>query len=228
MSQLLNIKKLNEIIEENFETNNNISKVGLNNEKNNTIFENSEQKALKNTNTINYNCNYNECQFETKLMCIQKIFNGLLGKWRMCRTLISRHPMTLPSGTVEGAAIFTPLNKNELHYRESGQFITDSDKRFAIQSDYTYVFHEQTAKLAKYSAQNQEKMDFLYNLEIANTSANEYLIARGQLLCGSDNYAATYEFDGVVDFNKFSLTYVVKGPKKDYTSVTLFERVLAE
>tara|TARA_R110000868_G_scaffold408529_2_gene691830 strand:- start:77 stop:322 length:246 start_codon:yes stop_codon:yes gene_type:complete len=66
-----------------------------------------------------------------------------------------------------------------------------------------------------------------YRLHFNSDQTNVALTAHANHQCSQDYYEAHYKFFGFLDknlFDNFSLTYQVTGPKKAYTSETLYER----
>lgn len=158
----------------------------------------------------------------------EKIFQGLQGRWDLSRTLLSTNQKFSPSGKVQGVAKFTLISENEMHYSENGRFTTDTGKEFEVKAEYIYLYNVKEERVEKYFSQKGNKTNRFYILKIENSKTNKDIKVTGEHQCSNDNYRATYKFLGGADFNKFVLTYHVKGPSKDYVSETIFERSSSE
>jgi hypothetical protein len=135
-----------------------------------------------------------------------QIFQTLPGQWRIKRELPNH-------GSASGLATVTQFDdphnyKEEVRVKFSGY----PDITIAHQ-EYTFKYnpHNNTIKQLTSSA------ELMYELEIDGGGAT------GRYLCGSDSYLANYHF---IEDNKFTLTYIVQGPYKNYTISTIFEKIL--
>ena len=182
---------------------------------------------------------------------IATIFSSLQGSWRLRRSLNSVLP-GFPSGIFEGEATFTPRtpsseNTNaELLYSEAGSLETANGLKMRANRQYIYRYSADEDKISawfvkedtKLSNGNEQAEELFHDLEVQTApdgSGNVTAYAgRGEHLCELDMYWAYYEFrvarvQGEDDnekpnMNVFGVRYKVKGPNKDYTSDTAYER----
>lgn len=111
-------------------------------------------------------------------------------------------------GLAVGQAAFTLLTPSLLAYREDLEVHIPGFSE-AVYQEYLYVFEEGCV----YKKFKDNRL--FYRLEVSNAEAT------GAHLCGEDHYQAHYSFLGQ---NNFTLTYRVKGPRKDYEILTEFTR----
>lgn len=165
------------------------------------------------------------------------IFTGLKGSWRLKRSLNSALP-DFPSGIFEGTATFKPRQPTahsaaqELVYSEQGELKTDNGFTLKANRKYIYRYNADEDKISAWfvkedtkAQDGKEEVDYLFHdLEI--NSEGSALAGRGEHLCVLDMYWSYYEFrlDDSENMNVFGVRYKVKGPQKDYTSDTAYER----
>jgi hypothetical protein len=174
-----------------------------------------------------------------------EIFKSLRGSWTLKRSLNSVLP-GFPSGIFQGEASFTPRKpsahsvKAELLYTENGELKTDTGLTLTANRKYIYRYYADEDKINAWfvkeaTKQNDgaEEVDYLFHdLEIEN--GKNGWVGKGEHLCSLDMYWAYYEFrlpkadDEDEEMNVFGVRYKVKGPEKDYTSDTAYQRVLNE
>jgi hypothetical protein len=168
---------------------------------------------------------------------VAEIFKALRGTWKLKRSLNSALP-GFPSGIFEGTATFTPRKptihnaKAELLYSEQGQLKTDTGLTLTANRKYVYRYNADEDKISAWFVKEEtkqdegaEEVDYLFHdLEIEN-SKNGWT-GRGDHLCNLDMYWAYYEFrlDEDEEMDVFGVRYKVKGPEKDYTSDTAYQR----
>ena len=126
------------------------------------------------------------------------------GEWSFKRTVSGQ-------GKIEGTAHFLPLTHTALQYREKGILLHTSGQQFDTFRDYIYRFDE--GQIAVYFSEKPERL--LHKLLIKGNQA------KGTHQCDQDSYEALYTFTSP---QQFSLTYWVKGPRKDHVIHTLFNR----
>ncbi|HSX13327.1 MAG TPA: DUF6314 family protein [Chlamydiales bacterium] len=145
----------------------------------------------------------------------QTIFNHFEGSWQFKRIT--------PHGKMIGVARFTNKTPNELHYREEGLFIRETIPKVSSEDDneqYThkifqeYIYRLENDKIVIYF--NEKPPRLFHRLEFTDDSQ-----AFGFHLCKSDQYEAFFHFESP---EKFTVTYLVKGPKKNYTINTTFQK----
>lgn len=136
-----------------------------------------------------------------------QIFQTLEGKWKISRDLDNR-------GKATGVATFTKLdNPCHLSYTETVQlqFVGHPATEGAHQQ-YTFIYNQNNNTIEQFTSSNE----LMYELQV------KFDIATGKYLCGSDIYFVNYHF---INDNCFTTHYVVRGPQKDYTIHTEFEKI---
>lgn len=172
------------------------------------------------------------------------IFKSLKGQWRLRRSLKSELP-GFPSGTFIGTARFVPRKPSahsvtaELLYAEEGELKTDNGLVLKANRKYIYRYNADEDQISAWfvkedTKQNdgKEEVDYLFHdVEINARTPGESLMGSGEHLCERDMYWAYYEFrlpeiadDDDEEMSVFGVRYKVKGPQKDYTSDTSYER----
>lgn len=181
------------------------------------------------------------------------IFINLRGTWRLRRSLRSALP-GFPSGIFEGTATFTPRKpsahsvKLELLYTEQGELKTDNGFTLKANRKYIYRYNDKDDKISawfvKEETKDQKGKEEVENLfhDLEMEDGKTAVVARGEHLCSKDMYSAYYEFrmpkvselnaededdeedDEDEEMKVWGLRYKVKGPQKDYTSETAYER----
>lgn len=176
---------------------------------------------------------------------VAAIFEGLKGSWRLRRQLNSVLP-GFPSGTFEGVATFTerePTSQSasgELLYSEQGELKMENGIILKANRKYIYRYDSEEDKISAWfvkeetkQSEGKEEVDYLFHdLEMTSSSTGEWA-GRGEHLCELDMYWAYYEFrtpkiaEEGDPMNVFGVRYKVKGPQKDYTSDTAYERTFS-
>ncbi|KAK5138085.1 hypothetical protein LTR08_005883 [Meristemomyces frigidus] len=172
------------------------------------------------------------------------IFESLRGSWRLRRSLNSVLP-GFPSGLFEGTATFTPRQPSahsiaaELLYAEQGELKTENGFTLKANRKYIYRYSADEDKISAWfvkeeTKQNhgEEEVDYLFH-DIETEFSKQGWVGKGEHLCERDMYWAYYEFrlPKVVEegqgMDVFGVRYKVKGPQKDYTSDTAYERTFS-
>lgn len=162
-----------------------------------------------------------------------KIFNLIQGTWKISRKI----PGT---GFLNGQAKFerNQNDLNKLFYSENGVFHFDDGK--SLEATKKYIYHYLNDDIHVYfNEKNNENLEKIKNNtdQISSCFFHKFGIANSQQepgetklklnalhLCINDEYRISYEFD-LSNTDRFSITYDVKGPKKDYSSHTIFTRI---
>ncbi|OCK79087.1 nucleotide-binding domain-containing protein [Lepidopterella palustris CBS 459.81] len=164
-------------------------------------------------------------------------FRAMQGKWVLRRRLDSRLP-GFPSGTFTGSANFHPRSATdptyatEYLYIEEGTLKTDTGLTLQANRRYVYRYNETTDKISSWFVKDDGRtVDYFFNevqfqMPTPDTKAQgKGWVANGAHLCEADMYESFYEFRfRGASLDCFCITYEVKGPKKDYTSETWYER----
>ncbi|MCJ1330177.1 hypothetical protein MMC10_006860 [Thelotrema lepadinum] len=159
---------------------------------------------------------------------------GLQGPWKMQRKLQSVIA-DYPSGTLTGTASFHPRAPTdpeydlEYLYVEKGSLVTEQGLSMNTHRKYVYRYREDKDQLSVWFVKQDGKTcDYLYHeLEFQARDPEPQEAswrAKGDHLCEADFYSSQYgfHFNGVA-LKNFTVKHAVKGPKKDYTSETLYE-----
>ena len=169
------------------------------------------------------------------------IFDSLKGSWRLKRSLNS--VLTgFPSGVFEGTATWTSRSPtahsvaSELLYTEQGELKMENGTTLRANRKYVYRYNADEDKISAWFvkedtkvADGKEEVDYLFH-DLEVQQKEDGWIALGEHLCNKDMYWAFYDFrspsvtkvDNGVDV--FGIRYKVKGPQKDYTSDTAYQR----
>ncbi|KAK5119466.1 hypothetical protein LTR85_007566 [Meristemomyces frigidus] len=169
------------------------------------------------------------------------IFESLKGSWRLRRSLNSVLP-GFPSGIFEGTATFTTRRPSadsvaaELLYAEQGELKTDNGFTLKANRKYIYRYSADEDKISAWFIKEdakqhdgKEEVDYLFH-DIETEHAGLGWVGKGEHLCDMDMYWAYYEFrlpkvaEEGQGMDVFGVRYKVKGPQKDYTSDTAYER----
>ncbi len=139
------------------------------------------------------------------------IFHFLEGTWHFTRR-ISHY------GQMQGTATFrkAPSNGNQLHYREDGQLQSNDGTSMTAFREYNYRL--ENGVISVYFTDQK-----LFHTLIFDQTASDHttITATATHLCECDTYDATYTFKIP---NEFFLRYTVKGPKKEFSIETIFQR----
>jgi hypothetical protein len=136
--------------------------------------------------------------------------------WAFRRELASRLE---GSGVVEGEASFAPRGADELLYEECGIFRLLSGPTFDVRK--TYLWRRRQDHLALHF---DEPGEGLFHLVSLSTVGNAVRGACERHPCGDDVYESSYAFEvaeGVL--GRWSVRHDVRGPTKDYTSITVYD-----
>lgn len=169
------------------------------------------------------------------------IFDAFKGSWRLRRHLASVLP-GFPSGTFDGIATFTHREPSahsvtsELLYHEQGELKTDTGLTLKANRRYVYRYNADEDKISAWFVkedfqrpEGKEEVDYLFH-DLEFEQSGQGWIAKGDHLCDKDMYWAMYDFrmprvaEEGDELKVWGLRYKVKGPSKDYTSDTAYER----
>ena len=168
-------------------------------------------------------------------------FRAMQGTWSVRRVLKSAIP-TYPSGRFTGIAAFHPrrptdkLYDAEYLYVEDGELVTDNSLTMRGSRRYVYRYQARSDVISAWFVKPDDGKSvdyFFHKLQFhvsnegrRNPSAEEKgWSATGHHLCVVDDYNSSYlfQFHGAA-LRRFMIRYQVKGPKKDYSSETWYER----
>lgn len=140
---------------------------------------------------------------------MDNIFHNLEGEWSIRRKLGD-------IGEAEGRARFLQVSgdSNVLSYEEKLEITFFGSDKHQGHQEYKFIYDPERNSISKYNSSGV----FMYQLQFSDNEAY------GEYLCDKDKYIATYIFlDG-----KFTLTYEVSGPNKNYSIITEFERIVGD
>ena len=174
----------------------------------------------------------------------KQAFNALQGHWRIHRVLQSAIS-TSPSGVFQGMARFVLRTPTDLQYQgeyayfEDGEFSTDTGLCIKSRRRYVYRYQEASDSITAWfvKTDNEADVDYLFHevkfceppsvlrdVVMSDTMSN--CTAFGYHLCIEDRYSAKYVFYFCRrSMRKFSVKFVVKGPRKDYTADATYEEL---
>ena len=138
------------------------------------------------------------------------VFDRLAGEWSLRRNIEGQ-------ATMSGVASFTPLQTADmLKYREEGRIRLADGKEFDGHREY--VFERAPNGFVVHFAETPPRLFHT----IAIVRDGDTLAGSATHLCTPDTYDSSYRFlpDG-----SFTIRHVVRGPRKDYLSDTVFSRL---
>lgn len=148
-------------------------------------------------------------------LLLDQLFSALKGDWLLKRFIRGK-------GKMEGTAHFKITNNNHslLHYSEEGKFTTVAGISLHATREYFYSYNKNI--ISVFFVENNQVGELFHTLEFKQKKLDFPLKANALHLCCNDLYSATYEF---INYDQFNLSYVVKGPHKNYMMNTLYQRV---
>ena len=173
----------------------------------------------------------------------ENVFTALEGNWTVNRRLESEI-CTYPSGIFLGTASFEmrpptdPAYDAEYLYVEKGQFSTEQGLNFSATRRYAYRFQKSTNHISAWfvNADDDSSVDYLFHDVNIKSCTQESILqmserkrclleADGHHLCIDDDYQANYIFNfHTVKCDEWELKYIVKGPRKAYSTNAQYVR----
>lgn len=138
------------------------------------------------------------------------ILDDLVGLWHLERCY--------DNGTkVVGTADFIKKNNRKFEYSEKGVMTLSDGKK--LQSNRKYIYKPTANGFEIYFYETPSK---LFQTIVLKDKSGIWS-AQATHFCALDVYASSYDFfpDG-----HFEITHVVRGPKKTYTSKTVFDKII--
>lgn len=140
-----------------------------------------------------------------------EVMARLVGSWSLDRVIAGQ-------GSMQGLATFTPLRETSLAYREQGRLrLVDGT---ALEAEREYVFRESNRGFEVFFKETPLRFFHAVSLSVSGDGARSGSAGH---LCNLDHYRSTYTFR---DNGSFIIRHVVSGPRKDYTTVTNYARVV--
>ena len=141
-------------------------------------------------------------------MTVTDIFNALIGEWKLNRTIT-------PGGTFEGTAVFEKKSDTVLEYTEIGVLKTDAG--YESEAKRSYEWRLEGGDIVIYfndGATKGQRFHALNFTEGADAAADHW--------CDPDQYDSEYSFADMP--NGFTAKHDVKGPRKDYRTLSKYTR----
>ncbi|KAF2749348.1 hypothetical protein M011DRAFT_493076 [Sporormia fimetaria CBS 119925] len=167
-------------------------------------------------------------------------FRAMQGSWTLRRKIDSRND-TYVGGTFKGTAHFhpryptAPTFSAEYLYIEEGTFTIDDWGAFPATRRYVYRYNENTDKISTWFVQEDGvSAERLFNELVfrkpvkadGSEDPEKGWLAFSEHWCSPDTYKSSCEFRfRGASLPTFGITYVVEGPKKDYTHESWYERL---
>ena len=152
-----------------------------------------------------------------------------MGRWKFEREI--RDHLSTTIQRVHGTVVYSiprtqDNHERRLRYREDGVLDLPNGKTLEVFREYDYVCGKDSNTLELYFIENGMRAHLFLSLKFAKHQ-NGYWLATSDHLCVKDLYKGTFEiaFDGL-SAKDVSMTYHVKGPNKDYESITRLSPML--
>ncbi|RXT49169.1 DUF6314 family protein [Bradyrhizobium betae] len=138
-----------------------------------------------------------------------EVMKKLIGSWSLDRVIEGQ-------ATMQGIAIFAPLDRGQLAYREQGYLKLANGT--IMQAEREYVFTNSDEGFNVFFKEDPPRL--FHEVSLSVSSGGE-LSGRARHLCRRDEYQSAYMFlpDGT-----FVVRHVASGPGKDYTMNTTYTR----
>jgi hypothetical protein len=139
-----------------------------------------------------------------------QVMTRLVGAWSFDRVIEGQ-------GSMKGLATFTPLDAENLAYREQGRLKLQNGTE--LDAEREYIFRKRDRGFGVFFKETPPRL--FHAIELAASDDGALNGSAGHL-CNLDHYQSTYAFrrDG-----GFVVRHVVSGPRKDYTMITTYARV---
>jgi hypothetical protein len=134
----------------------------------------------------------------------------LIGSWSFDRVIEGQ-------ATMQGVAVFTPLDSGWLAYCEQGYLKLANG--ITVQAEREYFFSNSDGGFSVFFREDPPRL--FHEISLSASSGGE-LSGHARHLCKRDDYQSAYMFlpDGT-----FVVRHVVSGPSKDYTMNTIYTRL---
>jgi hypothetical protein len=140
-----------------------------------------------------------------------EVTKKLIGSWSLNRVIEGQ-------ATMQGIAIFTPLDRGRLAYREQGYLKLANGT--IVQAEREYFFSNSDEGFKVFFKEDPPRLFHEISLSVSSGGA---LSGRAGHLCKRDDYQSAYMFlpDGT-----FVVRHVASGPGKDYAMNTTYTRLV--
>ena len=139
------------------------------------------------------------------------ILSGLLGSWAIERRVDD-------GATLAGVARFTRSGDDEAIYHETGTLRLSTGQEVA--AERAYVYRQCSDGLAVFFDEHPQS---LFHKVALVRDAGGCLHGDAEHICAADLYLTRYQFDSPT---RFRVRHRVRGPRKDYTIVTVYRKIV--
>ena len=176
----------------------------------------------------------NQLRIHSDQNIAKSVLSALIGTWTFDRVITDT--LTQSTQTITGTIRYTLLYDGSVRYREDGTMKLPNGVELEVFREYDYMSDDDGNLEIKFVENGVRTYRFL-SLKFSNTvssatakesdNTNHWLTATSDHLCVKDLYTGTFQIqlDGC-SANAIRITYNVKGPKKDYVSVTNLQPIL--
>lgn len=144
----------------------------------------------------------------------EQLLSLLCGRWAITRQI-------KPGGHFEGASSFVPGLGTSLVYREGG--LLTLDRGAVLKAECAYVYAVRGGVVAVSFGDGQGRGGHFIDIAVPEGwQGGRPASSADRHVCGPDTYEAAFCLKG---WDCFTMTYVVRGPSKDYVSHSEFRRL---
>lgn len=144
----------------------------------------------------------------------RRVLDLLRGRWSIERRIE-------PGGHFTGLASFTQRSPDSLLYRESGVLVLDNGTRLDGENSYIYALRNGDIEISFTDGPSRGKQ--FVDISLPADHTDEFpIVSADRHLCRLDTYEATFRLENA---DLFSMTYVVRGPRKGYVSRSAHRRL---
>ena len=144
----------------------------------------------------------------------RRVLELLRGHWAIDRQIE-------PGGHFSGTAAFTQRSADSLLYRETGRLVLDNGT--AMDGENSYVYALRNGDIEVSFADGPSRGRHFIDISMPADHPDDLpIVSADRHLCRLDTYDATVRIETRA---LFTLTYVVKGPKKSYVSRSVYRRL---
>jgi dimethylaniline monooxygenase (N-oxide forming) len=144
----------------------------------------------------------------------RRVLDLLRGDWSIDRRIE-------PGGQFTGEASFTPRSIDSLLYKENGRVVLDNGTELDGGNSYVYALRNGDIEISFADGPSRGKQ--FIDISLAADDRNEFpIVSADRHLCRLDIYEAIFRLETA---DLFSMTYVVRGPKKGYVSRSAYRRL---
>jgi hypothetical protein len=139
------------------------------------------------------------------------ILESLIGSWAIERRVDDM-------ATLTGSVNFEPSAENEAVYHETGTLRLSTGYEAA--AERKYIYRQCEDGLAVFF---DERPPRLFHMVRLARDGDGCLTGEAEYICADDIYLTDYKFDSDTQFR---VRHRVRGPRKDYTIITLYRKIV--